>query len=296
MSEAYSRPPGWSTVSAMVPPRDLQLHDGRTLRVHDAGGPDDAFVLVWHHGSPQTGALLEPLVAAAAARGIRLVSYARPSYGGSSPLPHRTVAAAADDVAQLADALGVERFAVMGASGGGPHALACAALLPDRVPGAACLSSPAPYTTDFDWFAGMVAPGGARAALEGRDARARYAETAEFDVESFTPRDWEALERRWTALGDDAQRAGAAGPDGFVDDDVAYVTPWGFDVAQIEVPVLLVQGGEDRVIPPSHAQWLLRRCPRAQLWLRPRDGHVSVMDACPVAMDWLRAEASRPVA
>src|SRR5215217_1906823 len=74
----------------MVPPRDLQLHDGRTLRVHDAGGPDDAFVLVWHHGSPQTGALLEPLVAAAAARGIRLVSYARPSYGGSSPLPHPT--------------------------------------------------------------------------------------------------------------------------------------------------------------------------------------------------------------
>ena len=296
MSEAHSRPPECSTVSTAATCRDLRLNDGRTLRVHDAGGPQDAFVLIWHHGSPQTGALLEPLVAAAAGRGIRLLSYARPGYGGSSPLAHRTVATAADDVAQLADALGIERFAVMGASGGGPHALACAALLPDRVTGAACLSSPAPYTTEFDWWAGMVAPGGLRASLDGRDARARYAATAEFDVESFTPRDWEALERRWTALGDDAQRAGAAGPDGFVDDDVAYVTPWGFDVAQIEVPVLLVQGGEDRVIPPSHAQWLLRRCPRAQLWLRPRDGHVSVMDACPVAMDWLRAEASRPVA
>jgi len=296
VSEAHSRPPECSTVSTAATCRDLRLNDGRTLRVHDAGGPQDAFVLIWHHGSPQTGALLEPLVAAAAGRGIRLLSYARPGYGGSSPLAHRTVATAADDVAQLADALGIERFAVMGASGGGPHALACAALLPDRVTGAACLSSPAPYTTEFDWWAGMVAPGGLRASLDGRDARARYAATAEFDVESFTPRDWEALERRWTALGDDAQRAGAAGPDGFVDDDVAYVTPWGFDVAQIEVPVLLVQGGEDRVIPPSHAQWLLRRCPRAQLWLRPRDGHVSVMDACPVAMDWLRAEASRPVA
>jgi pimeloyl-ACP methyl ester carboxylesterase len=142
----------------------------------------------------------------------------------------------------------------------------------------------------------MVAPGGARAALEGRDARARYAETAEFDVESFTPRDWEALERRWAALGEDAQRAGTAGPDGFVDDDVAYVTPWGFDVARIDAPVLLVQGGEDRVIPPSHAEWLLRACPRAELWLRPRDGHVSILDACPLAMDWLLAEASRPVA
>jgi pimeloyl-ACP methyl ester carboxylesterase len=117
----------------MVSERDVRLDDGRTLRVYDRGADTaDAFTVVWHHGSPQTGAPLEPLLAAAARRGIRLVSYARPRYGGSSPNAGRDVASAAADVAQLTDALGVARFAVMGASGGGPHALACAALLPGR--------------------------------------------------------------------------------------------------------------------------------------------------------------------
>src|SRR5215212_2790961 len=119
--------------------RDLRLTDGRTLCAYDAGGEGDA-ALVWHHGSPQSGAPLPPLLEAAALRGIRLVSYGRPSYGGSTPRPGRDVASPAVDVGQLADALGVGRFAVMGASGGGPHALACAALLGARVTGAACLA------------------------------------------------------------------------------------------------------------------------------------------------------------
>ena len=269
----------------MVSGRDLQLEDGRTLRVYDSGAGEQA--LLWHHGSPQTGAPLEPLLAAAARRGIRLLSYGRPSYGGSSPSPGRSVASAAGDVAQLVDALGVERFAVMGASGGGPHALACAALLKGRVTGAVCLASPAPYAQDVDYFGGMVAPGGLRAAVEGRAARARFAETAEFDRESFIAADWAALEGTWAPLGQDAMAAGTAGPDGEIDDDVAFVSPWGFELSQVETPVLLVQGGEDRVIPPAHADRLLRGCPRAELWLRPREGHVSVLGACPVAMDWL---------
>lgn len=280
----------------MVSQRDLRMADGRTVRVHDAGGDDaaDAVTLLWHHGSPQTGAPLEPLLTAAAARGIRLLSYARPSYGGSSPHPGRDVASAAADVARIADALGIGRFAVMGASGGGPHALACAALLPDRVLAAVCLAGLGPYTEDFDWFAGMVSPGGLRAALAGREARVRYAETDEFDDDSFTPADWAALEGAWSSLGADAGRAGAAGPDGLIDDDLAFVAPWGFDVTRIVPPVLLVQGGADRVVPPAHADWLLRNCPRSELWLRPADGHVSILDACPVAMDWLRAQPHRP--
>jgi pimeloyl-ACP methyl ester carboxylesterase len=278
----------------VVSARDLRLDDGRDVRVYDSA-PDsaEAPVLLWHHGSPQTGALLEPLQAAAAERGIRLLSYARPSYGGSSPRPGRDVASAADDVAQIADALGIARFAVMGASGGGPHALACAGLLPDRVTGVVCLASPAPYTEAFDWFEGMAAPGGLRAAMAGREARARYAQTEEFDPASFTPADWAALEGAWSSLGADAGRAAEAGADGLIDDDVAFASPWGFDPAQIRSAVLLVQGGQDRVIPPSHAQWLLSACPRAELWLRPADGHVSILDACPVAMDWLR-HSGRP--
>jgi pimeloyl-ACP methyl ester carboxylesterase len=276
----------------MVTSQDIEAGDGRTLRAYDSGdaaADADAMVLMWHHGSPQTGALLAPLLAAAGPRGIRMLSYARPSYGGSSPALGRDVASAAADAARVADAFGVDRFAVMGASGGGPHALACAALLPDRVSGAVCLGGIAPYSQDFDWFAGMRSPGGLRVSLSGRAARARYAETAEFDEKMFTAADHAALAGEWEALGADAAHAGLDGPDGQIDDDVAYVNPWGFRVEQVDAPVLVVQGGEDRVIPPSHADWLLRHCPRAELWLRPRDGHISVLAASPVAMDWLRA-------
>ena len=275
---------------------DVRLADGRLLRVHDGGDPvaTPPLTLLWHHGSPQTGELLEPLVEAATARDIRLVACARPSYGGSSPNRGRTVASGAHDVGRGMDTLGIERFAVMGASGGGPHALACAARLPERVVAAVTLGGMAPFGTDFDWYAGMVAPGGLRAAEAGRAARERYAETDEFDPNSFTAADWAALDGGWRALGADAGRAGVESPEGLVDDDLAFVVPWGFDPATIRAPVWLVHGGEDRVIPPSHAEWLLGRMDTAELWLRPRDGHVSVLDAVPVAMDWLldRARAA----
>ncbi len=270
---------------------DVPLADGRVLRVHDGGATRSpgSTALLWHHGSPQTGALIEPLLDAAAARGIRLLGYGRPAYGGSTPNPGRDVASAARDVEQVMDALGIEQFAVMGASGGGPHALACAALLPERVTGAVTLAGIAPYTNAFDWFSGMVAPGGLRAAAEGREVRERFAATDEFDERQFIGADWAALTGAWASLGRDAGAAGSAGPDGLIDDDVAFAKPWGFDLAQISLPVLLVQGGEDRVVPRPHAEWLLSQIPTAELWLRPRDGHVSVLAAVPTAMDWLLA-------
>ncbi|MEV4628140.1 alpha/beta hydrolase [Micromonospora sp. NPDC049523] len=280
----------------MVSQQEIRLRDGRRVQAYDSGVTDgvDPFTVLWHHGSPQTGAPLEPLLTAARARGIRLLSYGRPSYGGSSPLAGRDVASAAADVAQIVDALGVDRFAVMGASGGGPHALACAALLPDRVTGVVCLAGLAPFTEAFDWYAGMVAPGGLRAAAAGRAARERHAATDEFDVNSFTSADWAALDGTWASLGADAQRAGGEGPDGLVADDLAFVAPWGFDVTRVGAPALFVQGGQDRVVPPSHADWLVDNCPASELWLRPRDGHVSVLDASAVAMDWLRATNTGP--
>lgn len=247
--------------------------------------------LVWHHGSPQSGAPLPPLLEAAALRGIRLVSYGRPSYGGSTPQPGRDVVSAAGDVAQLADALGLERFAVMGASGGGPHALACAALLSDRVTGVVCLAGLAPFTGTSDWFDGMIDPSGLRAAVEGREARVRHAETAEFDERSFIPEDYDALSSTWASLAEDAGQAGTAWPDGLIDDDVAFVKPWGFELEQVEAPVLVVQGGKDRIIPAAHADQLVRECRCPELWLRAQDGHISVLAAVPPAMDWLRATA-----
>lgn len=279
----------------MVSTRDLQLADGRVLRVHDSGdGRTTAaltYTILWHHGTPQTGALLAPLLEAATARGIRLLSYGRPSYGGSTPLPGRTVASAAADVLHILNALGIERCAALGASGGGPHALACAALLPERVSGVATLGGMAPYdAAGLDYFAGMADDSALWAALHGREARARHEETAEFDPQSFTERDHAMFDGPWSVLGDDVGAAMATGGGaGVIDDDVAYVTAWGFAVDAIMAPVLLVHGGEDRVIPPHHADWLLRHLPNAELWFRPHDGHISILDACPVAMDWLLA-------
>ena len=283
----------------MVTVRDLTLRDGRNLRVHDScgdsrGSGSGSGTMLWHHGSPQTGALIEPLLQAAGSRGIRLVSYGRPSYGGSSPRPGRTIAAAAADVTELADALHLDRFATLGASGGAPHALACAALLADRITAVACLASPAPFgAAGLDWFSGMVSDGAAlHAAVAGRAAREQYAKISDFDAASFTERDYAALARDGVELGEDVGRSATFGIDGLVSDDLALVAPWGFAVGDISVPTLIVQGGEDRVIPAAHGDWL-QRCLRdagsseSEFWLRARDGHLSVLGAVPLVLDWL---------
>ena len=119
----------------MITELDCDLGGGRTLHAYDAGagGAADRLAVFWHHGTPNIGAPPEPLFAAADRLGIRWLSYDRPGYGGSTPSPGRDIASAASFVSTIADALGIERFAVMGHSGGSPHALACAALLADRV-------------------------------------------------------------------------------------------------------------------------------------------------------------------
>ncbi|HWV77829.1 MAG TPA: alpha/beta fold hydrolase [Isoptericola sp.] len=276
-----------------MPRHEIDLPDGRRLVVHD-DGPPSADAVVWHHGSPQSGELLRPVVDAARARGLRVVSAARAGYGGSAAHPGRTVADAASDVAHALDTLGVARCVAVGASGGGPHALALAALRPDLVSGAVTLAGVAPYPGPEraePWFAGMADDGGLRSALDGREARERHAETAEFDESSFTADDYAALAGTWAALGDDASRSGAAWPGGQVDDDLAFVRPWGIELGDVTAPALVVQGGADRVVPRHHADLLLDALPAAELWLRPRDGHVSVLAALPVALDWWRVLA-----
>jgi pimeloyl-ACP methyl ester carboxylesterase len=156
---------------------DLTLSDGRTLHVYDTGADHARLTVFWHHGTPNTGAPPEPLFPAAADRGIRWVSHDRPGYGESTPKPGRDVAAVAADVASIADALGIGRFAVMGHSGGGPHALACAALLPGRVVAVVSGAGTAPFAAEgLDWFAGMAPSGAAamRAAAAGRAAYENY--------------------------------------------------------------------------------------------------------------------------
>jgi pimeloyl-ACP methyl ester carboxylesterase len=274
---------------------DLKLSDGRTLHVYDAAErARDGLAVVWHHGTPNVGEPPEPLFAAAARLGIRWLSYDRPGYGLSSPRSGRDVASAAADVASISDALDIERFAVMGHSGRGPHALACAALLPDHVIAAVSVSGLAPFDAQgLDWFAGMSPAGAAelRAAVAGRAALEERLASSGFDPEQFTPADQAALEGEWSWLARIAGRAIRGGLGGMVDDDVAYVSPWGFDVGQIHAPVLLVQGGQDRIAPHAHAGWLTRHIRSAELWLRPDDGHISVLGSGPKALEWLRETA-----
>jgi pimeloyl-ACP methyl ester carboxylesterase len=277
--------------------RDLTLDDGRTLHAYDtAPGDDDRLAVVWHHGTPNNGPPPEPLFPAADRLGIRWVSYDRPGYGTSSPDPGRTVAAAAGDVAQLADALRIDRFAVMGHSGGSPHVLACAALTPDRVLAAVGMVGLAPPDADgLDWYAGMAPSGAAtlRAAAEGRDAYEAYeASGAEYDPE-FTPHDEAALSGGWAWMLTVVRAANAANTGGPIDDEVAYAAPWGFDPARVTCPALLLYGGRDRIVPAAHGEWLARRCPDAELRVNPDDGHISILDSAESALEWLVEHAGR---
>jgi pimeloyl-ACP methyl ester carboxylesterase len=271
--------------------RDLRLADGRTLHVYDTGA--GGLPVVWHHGTPNIGAPPEPLFAAAARHGIRWVSYDRPGYGGSSPRPGRDVASAAHYTAAVADALDLDHVALMGHSGGGPHALAAGALLADRVLAVVSMSGMAPFDADgLDWFAGMGPSGVAslRAAAEGRAAKEKY-EAGDAGEPEFTEADHAALAGPWSWFMSVVNPALAAGPAAQIDDDLAYVAPWGFDPAQVTAPVLLVHGGRDAVVPSAHGRWLADRCPNADLWLRPDDGHISIMNSGPAALDWLADHA-----
>ena len=283
----------------MVTEIDLGLGDGRTLRVYDTH-PNDAegrLAVFWHHGTPNIGAPPEPLFAAAARLGVRWVSYDRPGYGGSTPYPDRDVASAADYVSGIADALGIDRFAVVGHSGGGPHALACGALLPERVVGVVSVSGLAPFDAEgLDWFAGMAPSGAAslRAAAEGRAAKVRYEASADEDADpGFVAADLAALDGERSWLISVVRPAIEGGPGGLIDDDLAYVAPWGADPARITAPTLLLHGGRDRVVPSSHGEWLARRCPSAELWLYPDDGHISVLNQSAAALAWLKEHADR---
>lgn len=278
----------------MVADFDLTLPDGAVLHCYDTGQAEAELVVVWHHGTPNVGWPPRPLFAESERLGIRWISYDRPGYGGSTPAPDRAVHTAAGHTAALADALGIARFAVMGHSGGGPHALACAALLPDRVGAAVSVSSMAPFgAAGLDYFAGMnrSGVGALGSAAEGRAAKERHEATAdEYDPE-FTAADLAALNGDWSWFNEVVRTALSSGPAPGVDDDLAYTAPWGFDPADIAVPVLVVHGERDSMIPAAHGRWLAERCPRSELWIRPDEGHVSVMTTVAPALDWLRVHA-----
>jgi pimeloyl-ACP methyl ester carboxylesterase len=276
---------------------ELEVGSERTLHVYDTSERDaeGRLTVFWHHGTPNLGEPPQPLFPASDRLGIRWVSYDRPGYGGSTSHRGRNVASAAADVDAIADALGVRQFAVMGHSGGGPHALACAALLPHRVLAGVCVAGLAPFGAEgLDWFAGMSASGAAelRAAAAGRAALEDCLTSTEFDPEQFTPADHAALAGPWSWLGDMATQATEGGIGGMVDDDLAMVAPWGFHPDQIRAPVLYLHGGQDRMVPSLHSEWLSDHTPSSQMWRRRVDGHISVLTHGSDALAWLCEQAA----
>jgi pimeloyl-ACP methyl ester carboxylesterase len=271
---------------------DVKTSDGRTLKVLEDGDPTGRPVLV-HNGTPNSRLLFAPDVALAARQGIRLISYDRPGYGGSTHVPNRMVADCADDVRAIAGALGIDRLAVWGISGGGPHALACAALLPDLVPAVASLASIAPWgAAGLDYFAGMgdmnaediqlsiADPPAAQAKCE-QDRVEMLALTSE-DLMGFlqtllSPPDAAVLTGE---LGDylvAATRSGLGpGADGWWADDCAFLSPWGFAFESIRTPVLLRHGRQDRFVPFGHGEWLADHIPGVEAILTDDDGHLTL--------------------
>lgn len=251
---------------------------GRVLHRYDTG-PAGAPVVLWHHGTPNVGTPPASLLGPS----LRWLSYDRPGYGGSAPQPGRTVADAAAWAAAATST--VDRFAVVAHSGGGPHALATAALLPDRVTAVFVVSSLAPYDADgLDYFAGMgpAGVGTLEAALAGREAREAWEATN--DAIDFVDADWAALRGEWGWFETVVGPALANGPGPAIDDDLAYVAPWGFDPADIRVPVHLLRGTDDLVAPIGHARWLASRIPGATLTEVPGAGHVSVLESAADAL------------
>jgi pimeloyl-ACP methyl ester carboxylesterase len=287
-----------------VSERTITTTDGRGLHLHEAGERGGRPVIVVY-GTPSSGLVYARHAADAEARGIHLIAFDRPGYGESDTQPGRTVADVAADVTAIADELGLGRFAVWGVSGGGPHALACAALLPDRVAAVASLAAPAPYPAEgLDWLAGMgednVEEFGAT--LEGRAALEPILRRHAVWIEEATVDD---IREQWASLltdldagvvdGDQARymlesmrRAIAPGIEGWRDDDLAFVRPWGFELEQIRVPVLLWHGEHDRFVPIAHGRWLAERIPGVEARFRDDDGHLTLVEhRVPEVHAWL---------
>lgn len=287
--------------------RTVKLRDGRTLAYEDVGDPagDPVFDL---HGSPGcrlTGRHPDP--ASVGAAGLRVISYDRPGYGGSTRQPARRVVDCAADVAAIADQLGIERFAVRGGSGGGPHALAAAARLPERVSRVACVVGVAPYDADgLDWLAGMdpvnvtetgwalageltLAPELQRKAQEclahvDEDPTVLHADTNLSESDRAVLADPGTRETMRAAI----REMFAAGAWGWIDDDLALLGAWGFDVHEVSVPVEIHYGEQDVLVPAAHGRWLAAQIPHAQVIVDKDAGHLHTPDQ---RLDALRALA-----
>lgn len=299
-------PKGNSVTDVDMDSREVITADGRKLFVAASGAPGGTPVVLLH-GTPGSRFGPRPRSSVLYRLGVRLISYDRPGYGDSTRHRGRRVADAAADVETIADALGLDRFAVVGRSGGGPHALACAALLPERVTRTAVLVGLAPRDAEgLDWYDGMTeanvdehtAADADQAALTERlDELARR--TAD-DPESFMDQLWEQMTEadRRVVNGlpirrqflDTYREALRRGPYGWIDDDLAFQNNWGFAFEDITGPVLLWHGADDNFSPVNHSRWLAGRIPHAEVRVQLETAHFGAVEALPEVLVWLAAD------
>jgi pimeloyl-ACP methyl ester carboxylesterase len=265
--------------------------DGRTLQLSEAGDPT-GFPVIAQHGTPSSRVLWHVHDDLARRQGLRLIGYDRPGYGGSTREAGRDIAACARDVTTIADSLDLPRYATWGISGGGPHALACAALCDERLVAVASLAAVAPFGAEgLDWLEGM-----------GEDNHVEFGKTLEGEaalrplleevrnkkldtdglVELFRtllgPEDLAVLTGDFAAFLLDWQETGLEpGVEGWLDDDLAFAAAWGFDVVAIDRPVLLLHGEDDRFVPVSHGRWLAERIPGVEVRITADDGHLTLL-------------------
>jgi pimeloyl-ACP methyl ester carboxylesterase len=284
----------------------IDLSDGRRLEGWSSGGESGPALLL-ELGTPSAGIAFAPMVEAAGSRGCTFVTYSRPGYAGSTRRPGRAVADCAEDVADIARALEIERLHVVGWSGGGPHALACAALLPELVASVATLAGVAPWTDGFDWLDKMAAENREEfdAARAGEKELERFLTTAAAEHANVTAAtiadalgglvtdvDRAALDGSLAEYLATLMRAAlSSGIWGWFDDDLAFVRDWGFSLDDIAVPVTVWQGREDAMVPDAHGEWLARRVPSARPMLFENEGHLSLLARFGDVVDDLLARA-----
>jgi pimeloyl-ACP methyl ester carboxylesterase len=256
------------------------------------------------HGTPGSRSGLLPRPMLLHGLGVRLITFDRPGYGESDRREFRQVADVVPDVEAIADTLGVEQFAVIGRSGGGPHALACAALLPDRVTRAGILVSLAPWTAKgLDWFAGMsdsnvdeftwastepeaLTAALVRVAAETKINPASHVVTLSPELPESDQRLIADVELR-RLLERNFAEALSVSADGWIDDSLAFCSDWGFEPADVKVPVLVWHGQDDVFSPVAHSRWLADRIPNASILIQPRAAHFAAFEAMPDVLAWV---------